>query len=54
MDIRRAVPDDLARINALLHQVLEVHHRGRPDLFKGGTKKYTDEELLSILADDAR
>ena len=39
-------------IDELLRQVLEVHHAGRPDLFKGGVKKYTDEELKAILAND--
>ena len=52
MEIRRAVAADLDGINSLLRQVLEVHHAGRPDIFKGGAKKYTDEELLAILADD--
>ena len=51
---RRAVPGDLPDINRLLRQVLEVHHEGRPDLFKGGVKKYTDEELERIIADDER
>ncbi|MBQ6491376.1 MAG: GNAT family N-acetyltransferase [Atopobiaceae bacterium] len=52
MEIRRATPDDLEGINSLLRQVLMVHHEGRPDLFKANTKKYTDDELLAILADD--
>ena len=42
---------DCGGINKLLRQVLEVHHKGRPDLFKGGVKKYTDNELLGIIAD---
>ena len=54
MTIRRAAPADLGAINRLLLQVLTVHHNGRPDLFKAGTKKYTDEELLAIIADDTR
>lgn len=54
LTIRRAVAKDIGRINELLFQVLEVHHQGRPDLFKGNVKKYTDEELLEILADDKR
>lgn len=41
-------------INSLLRQVLMVHHKGRPDLFKGDTKKYTDEELRTLICDDAR
>ena len=31
-----------------------VHHNGRPDLFKANAKKYTDEELMVIFADDKR
>lgn len=41
-------------INKLLLQVLMVHHNGRPDLFKPNVKKYTDEELMTIIADDRR
>ncbi len=52
MNIRRAEPRDLLELNRLLRQVLDVHNQGRPDLFKSGAKKYTDEELLNILADE--
>ena len=48
--IRKAEPRDLAAVNKLLGQVLAVHHKGRPDLFKAEGKKYTDEELLAIFA----
>ena len=51
MQIRKAEVRDIPALNKLLWQVLDVHHQGRPDLFKGGTKKYTDEELKRILAD---
>ena len=54
MDIRRATYKDIGGINKLLCQVLMVHHNGRPDLFKGNVKKYTDEELLNIIKDDNR
>lgn len=54
MYIRRACEKDTKGINRLLEQVLEVHHKGRPDLFKTGTKKYTDEELHIILRDENR
>ncbi len=54
MYIRRAKEADMAGMNKLLRQVLTVHHNGRPDLFKGNVKKYTDEELLEILQDDTR
>lgn len=54
MKIRRAINDDMKGINKLLHQVLMVHHNGRPDLFKANVKKYTDEELAQIIADDTK
>ncbi len=50
--IRRAEEKDIPIINKLLFEVLKVHSDVRPDLFKAGTKKYTDEELKEILADD--
>lgn len=53
MIIRRAVPADLPGLVKLLNQVLMVHYHGRPDLFKPHTRKYTDDELLAILADEA-
>lgn len=46
--IRPAEARDLDAVNALLRQVLKVHHDGRPDLFRESGKKYTDEELLAI------
>ena len=54
MKIRRAVLGDMEGINTLLMQVLMVHHNGRPDIFKPNAKKYTDEELADIIADDSK
>ena len=54
MIIRRATAADIEGIDRLLRQVLDVHHRGRPDLFRADAKKYTDEELCVILADDTK
>ena len=54
MIIRRAENKDISGINKLLHQVLMVHHNGRPDIFKPNAKKYTDEELQAIIADDTK
>ena len=54
MKIRRAQIKDMERIDELLMQVAMVHHRGRPDLFKYGTRKYTDEQLKAIISDDER
>ena len=51
MLIRRAVSADIPSLHRLLRQVLEVHHAGRPDLFRGGVTKYTDEELAVLLQD---
>ena len=54
MKIRRAENKDKHRIGELLSQVLEVHHCARPDIFKTGARKYTDDELGEILRDDTR
>lgn len=54
MQVRRAKEQDIRRINELLFQVCLVHHNGRPDLFKYGARKYTDEQLQQILSDDSR
>lgn len=54
MNIRRAKITDIAGINKLLRQVLDVHHTGRPDIFKADAKKYRDEELADIIADEGK
>ena len=54
MEIRRAEEADMPRIEELLRQVNLVHHKGRPDLFKYGARKYTDEELRVLIHDDSR
>jgi ribosomal protein S18 acetylase RimI-like enzyme len=54
MNIRRAELKDIPGINNLLRQVLMVHHNGRPDLFKAGAKKYTDEQLAELIQDDTK
>ena len=51
--IRRAIKKDIPKIIDLLMQVCLVHHKGRPDIFKIGTK-YSAEELKAILKDDIR
>ena len=52
--IRRAKEEDLPYLNKLLYQVHKVHHDVRPDLFKEGTKKYTDSELIALIHDDLK
>ncbi len=54
MIIRRAQEKDMSGILKLLSQVLMVHHNGRPDLFKGDVRKYTEAELAALIHDDSR
>ncbi len=49
--IRKAIEADIPFLNKLLFQVCSVHSSGRPDLFKKGAKKYTDNELIGLLND---
>lgn len=51
--IRFAKEKDIPKILDLLRQVDLVHHNGRPDIFKVGTK-YTSEEIKELLADKSR
>ena len=48
MTIRYANGADLKGVQKLLSQVAEIHHRGRPDIFRAGTRKYTEDELSVI------
>ncbi len=50
--IRRAQKKDIPEVLDLLTQVDMVHHRGRPDLFKGPATKYSGEELERIFEND--
>ena len=54
MIVRNAVKEDCDEIIELLNQVLTVHHKARPDLFKGNCRKYTDDELIEIIKDNRR
>ncbi|MBQ6331873.1 MAG: GNAT family N-acetyltransferase [Clostridia bacterium] len=49
--IRRAEEKDAPRISALLKQVLEVHAAVRPDMYRSGTQKYSEADVLKLLAD---
>ncbi len=51
--IRFAEIKDIPKILDLLSQVDLVHHKGRPDIFKIGTK-YNAEELKEIISDKER
>ena len=54
LTIRRADLSCIDDISALLLQVHRVHSEKRPDIFRVGSKKYTQEELRDIIADDSR
>ena len=51
--IRLAVEKDIPKMLDLLSQVCLVHHRGRPDIFKIGTK-YSSQDLKVLQADKER
>ncbi len=53
MTIRRAEKADIGRIGELLLEVARLHAEGRPDLFKGGARKYSDGELEAILKNES-
>ena len=53
MNIRFAQEKDIEKIEDLLSQVDLVHHNGRPDIFKIGTK-YSQAELVELLKDKNR
>ena len=52
--IRKASINDLNGINNLLYQVHDIHYKIRPDLFKHGSKKYNDDEIIKIIKDETR
>ncbi len=54
MIIRQAEKNDIPRLTSLLHQVLDVHQKARPDIFRAGAAKYTQNELCEILEDETR
>ena len=54
MAIRRASQNDIPALSELLRQVCNVHHQGRPDLFKQDGTKYTPEQLVELIQDDSR
>lgn len=49
--IREAVASDIPQISYLLKQILTVHAKGRPDIFKADTQKYTEAEIFEIISD---
>ena len=54
MTIRLANNTDIPGMIELLKQVGEVHHKIRPDLFRGGAQKYNEADLAELLKDPER
>ena len=52
--IRKAVIKDTDKIIELLEGIALLHHEGRPDLFKTGTKKYDKQQLKTLFKDENR
>lgn len=51
INIRTAVIDDCERIRPLQKEIAELHHKGRPDLFKTEARYFTKEEFAKRLND---
>ncbi len=49
MEIRFAQMEDVAGIIALLKQVGNVHHLGRPDIFRSNAQKYGASQVIAML-----
>lgn len=54
INIRSAELRDIPALGRLLYEVHKVHSDVRPDLFKAGARKYTDEQLEEILQSGER
>ena len=54
MEIRFAEIPDVPGIINLLKQVGQVHHEGRPDIFRAGAQKYNEDDLKMLLQDQNR
>ncbi len=54
MQIRIAKQTDIADLLRLLRQISQIHHDGRPDLFKSEAEKYSESDLELMLKDRSR
>lgn len=54
MNICRAEKRHIPGMIELLRQVGQVHHQGRPDLFRAGAQKYDETQLEQLLTDETR
>ena len=51
MEIRLTTKEEIPGMIDLLQQVGEVHHQIRPDLFRAGAQKYSEDDLEELLKD---
>ena len=51
--IRNAVPSDCAMIHPLQKEIAQLHHAGRPDLFKTQARYFTQEDFDARLKNPA-
>ena len=54
MTVQRAEICHIPGLIRLLYQVGGVHHEIRPDIFRPGAIKYTEQELEALLLDETR
>ena len=54
MFICRADESHIPGMICLLLQVGQVHHEGRPDIFRAGAQKYNEDDLQVLLRDEKR
>lgn len=54
MEISRATEQDIPALLQLLSQVLEVHAKDRPDIFKAGSTKFSANDLQILMKDDTQ
>lgn len=47
--IRPAQLHDIPALESLLEEILQVHHEGRPDIFRASGQKYSQAELASMI-----
>ena len=52
--IRKAQKEDVNDILTLLKEVHEIHANARPDIFRIGTTKYVEKDIIKILNDFQR
>lgn len=51
MEFRLAVSSDAPAIASALRNMLEIHHNGRPDLFREGATKYDEKTVADMIAE---